>query len=585
VGDRALELGGGKQRAVLAALLLCPGELVSVERLVDDVWGDRPPASAGHSLEAYVSRLRRLLAPVGVALERRGTGYRIELGEATLDARDFELLIEQAAAARYAARAGGLVAEALRLWRGPPLADVKLHLSGESERRRLEELRLRALEIRFDAELELGRHRELVGELRGVVDENPYRERVVAQLMIALYRSGRQAEALELYERTRKLLTADLGVGPGTELQQLSGEIVRHERKLAVPVAPLRALPVSKIRRAVVLAAAAAAIAAVAIAIVAVISGGHPGPGNATAATSARVALIVPRAPTAGREDTFVTPFVEGLRRAAHEYDIETETFVLDEMDANPRPVERVARSLRAGGFDLVLSAGPGPRPTLLLKASRLPHARFVYLDTALRGSPLEGRRNLTGLAFADDDSGFLAGYLSGLVGARLSVVAGLPVPSVTDLVQSFVRGARMARPAVKVRVDYAHTFTNQAICERIANGQIDQGSNVVFAAAGTCGLGALAAAGIRGAWGVGADADRSYAGSHVLASTVKRYDRAVELAVRWYLQGTLPQGDVVLGLDDEAVGITGINPAVTAGIRRQVAHVEASLRAAEAAR
>jgi basic membrane protein A len=165
-----------------------------------------------------------------------------------------------------------------------------------------------------------------------------------------------------------------------------------------------------------------------------------------------------------------------------------------------------------------------------------------------------------------------------------VSVVGGHPVPNVTTLVRSFVRGAREAQPGVAIRVDYAYSFTDQSICERIANRQIDRGSTVVFAAAGTCGLGALAAAGVRGVWGVGADADRSYLGAHILASTMKRYDRAVELAARWFLEGTLPRGDLVLGLDDDAVGIAGISPEVPTMIRKNVARVEASLRAAEAA-
>jgi basic membrane protein A and related proteins len=118
-----------------------------------------------------------------------------------------------------------------------------------------------------------------------------------------------------------------------------------------------------------------------------------------------------------------------------------------------------------------------------------------------------------------------------------------------------------------------------------MANRQIDNGSTVVFAAAGTCGLGALAATALRGVWGVGADADRSYLGPHILVSTVKRYDRAVELAVMWFLQDSLPAGDVVLGLDDDATGITGISPEVTPADRRSVARLAEALRKAEATR
>jgi basic membrane lipoprotein Med (substrate-binding protein (PBP1-ABC) superfamily)/DNA-binding SARP family transcriptional activator len=581
---------------VLAALLLRPDEVVPLERLVDEVWGDDPPPSAAHSLEAYVSRLRQSLVPHGVVLERRGGGYRIDLGDAVLDARLFETLIgeaSQAAAAGDAKRAAAVATEALALWRGPVLAGVRLHLDGDAESRRLEELRLRALEIRLDADLALGRDRELVGELRRLVAEHPYRERLVAQLMVALYRSGRQADALGAYESTRRLLMDELGIQPGQELQRLSGEIVRQEAKLSVPAARVHTGQGTISRRrgaALGLALAAAAVALTAV----LIWGGTGGGGGGTAAAGTRVALVLPRTATAGREDTFVAPFLDGLRRAARDYDVETRAFVLDEKNPTAEALGRLAQSLRTGAFDLVLVAGLARSGFALVPTvSRLPATHFVYLDASLRGN-VKWPPNVTGLTFADADSGYLAGYLSGLMSARrspfrsrrpmVSVVGGLPIPSVTTLVQSFVRGARKARPRVAVRVEYAHSFTDQSICEHLANRQIDGGSTVVFAAAGTCGLGALAAAGVRGAWGVGSEADRSYLGTHILASTLKRYDRAVELAVRWFLEGTLPRGDVVLGLDADAVGIAGISSEVPPTIRRKVARLEASLRAAEAA-
>jgi basic membrane lipoprotein Med (substrate-binding protein (PBP1-ABC) superfamily)/DNA-binding SARP family transcriptional activator len=583
---------------VLAALLLRADEVVPVERLVDEVWGEDPPPSAAHSLEAYVSRLRQTLVPRGVALERRGGGYSIDLGDAVLDARLFEALLgeaSQAEAAGDAERAVALATEALALWRGPVLAGVRLHLDGDAESERLEELRLRAIEIRFDADLALGRHRELVGELGRLVDEHQYRERLVAQLMVALYRSGRQAEALAAYESTRRLLMDELGIQPSPELQRLSGEIVRQEAKLSVPAAPVHAGRGTTSRRRRAALGLALAVAAVPAVTVALVWGGIGGGGGGTATAGTRVALILPRASKAGREDTFVAPFLNGLRRATREYDLETKAFVLDEWNPTAEALGRLARSLRTGGFDLVLVAGLGPSGFALLSIiSRLPATHFVYLDASLRGTQVKWPPNATGLPFADADSGYLAGYLSGLMSARksplqgqrpmVSVVGGHPVPNVTTLVRSFVRGAREAQPGVAIRVDYAYSFTDQSICERIANRQIDRGSTVVFAAAGTCGLGALAAAGVRGAWGVGADADRSYLGAHILASTMKRYDRAVELAVRWFLEGTLPRGNLVLGLDDDAVGIAGISPEVPTMIRKRVARVEASLRAAEAA-
>ncbi len=135
----------------------------------------------------------------------------------------------------------------------------------------------------------------------------------------------------------------------------------------------------------------------------------------------------------------------------------------------------------------------------------------------------------------------------------------------------------------MKIRVDYSNDFANRAICERIANRQIDAGSGVVFPAAADCGFGALSAAAVRGVWGVGVDEDRSYLGSHILASAIKRWDRLVELSVGWYLDGSLPRGeDVELGLADDAVGLAGISPEVPANIRKQVEQEAARLRRPE---
>jgi DNA-binding SARP family transcriptional activator/basic membrane lipoprotein Med (substrate-binding protein (PBP1-ABC) superfamily) len=583
-GDHALEFGGGKQRAVLAALLLRADEAVPVERLVGEIWGDSPPPSAAHSLEVYVSRLRKVLAPHGVSLERGGGGYRIVLGEAGLDARAFEELVEEASEAASAGddgRAAALARDALGLWRGPVLAGVPLYGEGRTDAERLEELRVRTLEVRIGADLALGRHSELVSELRQLVEENPYRERHVAQLMVALYRSGRQAEALEAYERTRRVLMDDLGIQPSPELQQLSGQIVRHEPDLAVPapVVPVRAEPVRSTRRRRVIPALAVAVVAVLVGVGAGLAWGIGGGAADPTAAGTRVALVVPRPSTPGREDAFVMPFVDGLFLAAQKYALDTKTFVLNGSSSN------FAQRLQGDdGFDLVLSAGLDPASSALPEAARRSDTRFVYIDASVRGTRAESNPNATGLRFADEKAGYLAGYLSGLMAPRpvVSVVGGPGSPAVDALVRGFARGAREARPGIAVLIAHTSSTTDQAVCERIANHQIDRGSTVVFAAAGTCGFGALSAAGLRGVWGVGSDADRSYLGSHILVSTVKRIDRAIEMAVRWFVQGSLPEGDVVLGLDDDAVGISGISRDVPPEIRKQVAAVAAALRAAE---
>jgi DNA-binding SARP family transcriptional activator len=520
--------------------------------------------------------LRPELAPQGVLLERQGDGYRLDLAGATLDAQVFAGLVaaaSEAAAAGENERAAAQAEEAVCLWRGAVASGVALYQDARADADHLEELRLRALEVRVDAELALGRHAEIVGELRRLVESNPHHERFAAQLMLALYRSGRQAEALAAYERTRRALIDDLGIRPGPELQRLSGQIVRHEPELAVavPVATPPAQPVPARRRGLV---AALAVLAGLLAVAVGLAWGRGGGASDATAAGTRVALVVPRGSTAGREDVVVTPFVDGLYRAGRRYGFEPTTLDPDELR-------------RRGAFDLVLAAALDPGASAeLANAGAYRNTPFVLIDAALAGAGLQGAPNATGLSFADEKAGYLAGYLSGLMAERrssVSVVGGKPTRPVRALVRGLSRGARAARPGIAVQVAYANSFIDQAACERIANRQIDRGSTVVFAAAGTCGLGALSAAGLRGVWGVGSDADRSYLGSHILVSTVKRTDLAVELAIQWFLQGSLPSGDVVLGLDDDAVGIAGISPDVPAKLRRKVATVAASLRAAEA--
>jgi DNA-binding SARP family transcriptional activator len=218
-GQLSLPLGGARQRAVLALLLLRANEVVAPDRLVDQLWGERPPQSAVNVLHTYVSHLRKLLPP-GV-LETRQPGYLIRVTAGELDLHRFERLLDkvrQALAAGDAARAAALGREALSLWRGRALADFVYEPFAQAAIARLEELRLLALERRVEADLQLGRHAELVGELEGLVEEHPLRERLRADLMLALYRSGRQAEALAAYQSARGALVAEFGIEPSPVL-------------------------------------------------------------------------------------------------------------------------------------------------------------------------------------------------------------------------------------------------------------------------------------------------------------------------------------------------------------------------------
>jgi YVTN family beta-propeller protein len=235
-GDRPVALGGPRQRALLAILLLHRGEAVSSDRLIDQLWGDHPPATAAKTLQGYVSHLRKALGPE--LLVTRAGGYTIVLAPGQVDVERFEELIADAHRARAAGdvgRASELLATALGLWRGDALADLAYEPFAHTEVARLEEARLMVLEARIDADLTLGHHRELVGELDALVASHPHRERVLAQLMLALYRSGRQAEALEAYRRGRRSLDDELGLEPGPELRALEQRILSHDPALELP--------------------------------------------------------------------------------------------------------------------------------------------------------------------------------------------------------------------------------------------------------------------------------------------------------------------------------------------------------------
>jgi len=229
---RVVPLAGQRQRALLAALLVHRGQVVSTERLVDLLWGDHAPKTATTSLQNAVSQLRRELG--ADVVETRAPGYLVAVEPDAIDAVRFEALLAQARTAPAAERAR-LLRSALALWRGPALADLAGEEFTQGEIRRLEELRLDALEERIATDLELGLHREVTGELEALSAANPLRERICALRMLALYRSGRQAEALQAFRDTRRAFVDQLGIEPGAELQELHAQILRQEEGLAAP--------------------------------------------------------------------------------------------------------------------------------------------------------------------------------------------------------------------------------------------------------------------------------------------------------------------------------------------------------------
>ncbi len=235
-GGQAVDLPRRKHRALLAALLLHAPEPVSPDRLIEELWGESPPRTARDALQNYVSLLRKALG--ADVLVTREAGYVLDVAPDQIDLGRFERLCAEARAAADVAERTGSLREALGLWRGPPLADLAYEPFAALEIARLEELRLAAREELIDAELELGRHADLVPELERLIEEHRFNEHLRGQLMLALYRAGRQAEALEAYQEARRELDEELGLEPGTPLRELEQAILRHDPALDATRAP-----------------------------------------------------------------------------------------------------------------------------------------------------------------------------------------------------------------------------------------------------------------------------------------------------------------------------------------------------------
>ncbi len=342
VGDGGpLALGTIKERVVLAVLLLHANEVVSRDRLIDELWGEAPPATARKAVNVYVSQLRKALARNGTdPIETMAGGYRVAVVGDELDAGKAQRLLAVAAdrvAAGDAAVAAELLREALRLWRGRTLAGLELESTGRHEIEQWEELRMTALMDRIDCDLTLGRHEQLVGELNRLVAEHPLRERLRAQQMLALYRADRQADALDAYQQARQALVDGLGIEPSSSLQRLQKGVLAHDPALELPTGtgvrsaaasvaepPAETAPRPRVRpRRLLLVAAVAVATAAGVAVFA--AGGHgrtttslhvtensllrinPTTGNVAAANPAGVEPG-PIALTYTREKSFVVP-------------------------------------------------------------------------------------------------------------------------------------------------------------------------------------------------------------------------------------------------------------------------------------
>jgi DNA-binding SARP family transcriptional activator len=296
-GDRRVVVGGPKLRALLAMLVLHRGEVVSTDRLIDALWGERASGTAAKTVHVYVSNLRKALGD-GLVVTRGG-GYALVTDGCEVDVERFEALVAEgrrALASGDGRAAGERLREALALWRGPPLADFAYEGFAQGAIARLEEERLEALEDRIDADLAIGEQAGLVGELEGLAAEHPLRERLRAQLMLALYRCGRQADALEAYRDARRALLDGLGLEPGRALQELERAILAQDPALDAPTSRHRTVPANGRagrRGGALIVAGAALLLAAAIAAAAVaLTGG--GASRLTAAANS-VAVIDPQ--------------------------------------------------------------------------------------------------------------------------------------------------------------------------------------------------------------------------------------------------------------------------------------------------
>jgi DNA-binding SARP family transcriptional activator/DNA-binding beta-propeller fold protein YncE len=366
--DRLVPLGRGRQRSVLALLLLHANEVLSSERLIDELWGESPPPTASKTVQVYVSQLRKALRngdPEGPLLTR-GRGYVLKVEPGELDLERFEQALAQGRRALDAAapeEAADTLRDGLALWRGAPLADFAYEPFAQAEIARLEDLRLAATEERIEADLELGRHAEVAGELEALVAAHPLRERLRGQLMLALYRCHRQAEALDVYRAGRHRLVEELGIEPSSSLRHLHEQMLAQDPALGaaarLPRPPIpHGLPAAIARRprAIILAGVALLAAALSVAGVQALRG-DPAPQRPSVPLTYSALAAV--APESGVVDGALA--LPGVGRLAVERDRVwvggDDSGTVSAIDARSR---RLVRTVTTGLFPSDIAAGDG---------------------------------------------------------------------------------------------------------------------------------------------------------------------------------------------------------------------------------
>jgi DNA-binding SARP family transcriptional activator len=359
---REVSLAGASQRALLALLLLHANEVVSSDRLLDELWQAEPPGSGVTALQVRVSQLRKALGRAAERLETKPPGYVLRVGPQELDLDRFTRLLDQADGAEPPIAAQKL-REALALWRGPVLAEFAYASFAQAAIGRIDELRLAAVERRIEADLALGRHTELVGELEALIVEHPLQERLRGQLILALYRSGRQAEALDCYQATRRALLEGLGIEPSPAVQALQRAILRQDPELdfAQPERSILLAPRSddKLDSLLGLAERLARRPPKELILTRLVSGADD-LGPAAAELEVRRAALLSKG-VAARAAAFVSrTLAEDIVRFAVEQDVD---LVLVDGSAEPLLDPVLAQLLVSAPCDVAMVVGTEPRP------------------------------------------------------------------------------------------------------------------------------------------------------------------------------------------------------------------------------
>jgi len=590
----------GRQGRLLFAYLVAEhGRPVPRHELADVLWGDAPPPTWEKALSVLVSKLRSVLAESGLDGTRALTAsfgcYQLDLPEgawvdvlvAQSAANEAESFLEQnepESATTAAALAESLTRSPFLPGDDGPWVEEK--------RRELGEVRIRALSALAEASLRTDKPAEAERWAELAVEAEPFRESGYRRLMEAHVAAGNRAEALQVYERCRRLLSEELGTYPSPETESIYRGLLEPPSRRAAPESPdapspaTAAPPEGRRNRSALVATALVGLvvlvaAGTAIAVVATRGAGSRG---SFAPRPPRVALVVPSAPAVSDDPSL--PYQDAINRAKTEDGIQTKTFPINLK--KPGLPERVRRNI--GRFDLVLLAGQSVDARFTHVFGRHRHTTFVVIDPDPSiGGPLvnavSNHPNASDLFFIEGPGATLAGYLSGLMAEKspgkqpLTVsMVGSYGPIDQNVRNPFRDGAKDAVPGIKVLEKESKDLEDPMVCEKIAKHQIDLGSRVVFADSGACGAGALEAAQAAGVWAIAGAEDPSSLTVEpwILGSTTKNFGRAVGYAIDSYLRHTLPPGghrDIRIRSDD--VGFLVTNQAVPKSVRARLEKVK----------